>query len=167
MAKNLKTRILKLCKERLSIYDKQELYILLLRLPYDDITFVKLFLDNYYKVNELPREFYKMFIYNLHSNRYNELYHIVLNRNIYELIDFLKGDKNNINSTDISPNDYFSFSNKQVRNIFNMIKNIEVKDDSLELKKIILKNPHWLFQPTLPPYIHYLYYVQIQPHQEL
>ena len=50
MAKNLKTKILKLCKDRLSIYDKQELYILLLRLPYDDITFVKLFLDNYYKV---------------------------------------------------------------------------------------------------------------------
>ena len=63
MAKTLKTRILKLCNKRLSEIDRIDLYYLLLKLPYYDTTFVKLFLDNYYKVESLPSEFYKMFIF--------------------------------------------------------------------------------------------------------
>ena len=143
----MKKSILKLCDKKLNIFERERLSLWLLNLPYDDTTRIKSFLDAYYKVDSLPLEFYKLFMYNVNSNRYKELFNILLTKNIYSLINFLKGEEEKVDSINfITPNDYFNLPNKQIKNIFYLLKNMNLKNDDLQVKKNIAKNPHWLLK---------------------
>ena len=77
MKTDIKTTLLRLSKKRLGLLDAIKLYKVLLKLPANDITDVKLFLNNYYQIDNLPEEFYQLFLNFVHSNRYQELFDIL------------------------------------------------------------------------------------------
>ena len=76
--KNKEISFLKLSKKNLNIFDTLRLYKLLLESSHDDSSLVKLFLDNYYDLESLPEELYKTFLYCIHTDRYNELFIVLL-----------------------------------------------------------------------------------------
>ena len=56
---NNKIGFLKLNKKDLNLFNAIKLYRFLLKIPNNDITFVKSFLNSYYNINYFPDEFYK------------------------------------------------------------------------------------------------------------
>ena len=85
---NRKSQILLLLsKKKLNIIDGTISHKLLLKLSSDDDTEIKLFLDNYYNIESMPPEFYKMFLSYIHNNSFKELFDILLRKNIYDLND--------------------------------------------------------------------------------
>lgn len=89
-----------------------------------------------------------MFIYCVHSNRYHELFNILLRRNIYDLISFLKNDNEKIADIEdyIDPVNYFGLPNKQIRFIVDIIKSLDLKNDELFLKKSVANRAEWLLR---------------------
>lgn len=144
-----KTQVfLKLSKKKLNVFDVVLLYRLLLTIPYDDVTFVKLFLDNYYNISSMPLNFYQMFLYCVHSNQYKQLFDILLSKNIYTLIDFLKHDNISVLDTEdiLDPKDYFELPNKHIRNILELLINLEIRNNQIPFKKLMKDNPQWLLK---------------------
>ena len=117
MKSNAKEVILKISKKsKLSIIDIMRLYNIIIKLPAENYYLVKIFIDNYYHIDNFPEEFYKLFLYIIHSPRYKELFDIILNRNIYNLIDFLKNEDIKSSSFDfINPLDYMALPMKQIK----------------------------------------------------
>lgn len=148
MKTNLKATLLRLSKKKLNVFDIVKLYKILLELPYNDITFVKLFLNNYYSVAELSDDFYRLFLYCVHSNKYKELFDVLLTRNIYDLISLLKIDYINLKEMDdvISPIDYFNLPTKQIRFITKLIKSLDIQNDEIRVKKLLATNALWLLR---------------------
>lgn len=150
MKTNKTTTLLNLSKKKLNVFDTAKLYKILQGLESNDLALLKLFLDNYYSINSLPEDFYKMFLYCVHSNRYKELFGILLNKNIYSLIGYLKNDNEKIMAIEdlISPSTYFELSTKQIRDIVNLLKSIDLANEKLSLKKAIANKAGWLLRKT-------------------
>ena len=148
MKKNKKNILLDISKrKKLSFLDTVIIYRLLYN-TYDDTTFVRLFLDNYFGINGMPVEFYKLFLYCLHSNRYRILLDILAKKNIYELIDLLKDNNISYSDIDIDPIVYFNISKRYINSIVLGIKKLEVCNKELPLKKIIANNAEWNLRRT-------------------
>ncbi len=137
-------------KNKLNLFKALKLYKLLSNIPTNDFTSVKLFLDNYYKIDSFPDEFYKMFLHCIHSNKFKDIFKVLLNNNIYDLIAYLKYDNEKLNNIEelINPIDYFKLPTKQIRFIVEYIKKIDLKNDELDLKKSIVNKPEWLLRKT-------------------
>ncbi len=148
MAKDLNASIIKLSKKNLGIFHVLKLYNIFTSLARDDIAPVKLFLDNYYNCSNMPEDFYKMFLYCINSDMYKQLFVVLLTKDIYDLIRFLKSDNLWFEGIDIllEPKDYFNLSSKQINYIKNLIEKLNLKDDELEIKDMIKKDLHWLFK---------------------
>lgn len=148
MKTNKTTTLFNLSKKKLNIFDTARLYKILQEIPSNDISLVKSFLDNYYGIDSLPDDFYKMFLYCVRSNRYKELFNILLNRNIYNLIGFLKNDNEKIMDIEdlISSSKYFELPTKQISSIVELLKRIDLKNDELFLKKSIANKAAWLLR---------------------
>lgn len=144
-----KTQVfLRLSKKKLNVFDVVFLYRLLLTIPYDDITYVKLFLDNYYDIQSMPLNFYQMFLYYVHSNQYKELFDILFSKNIYALIDFLIHDNESVlNAADLlDPKDYFELPNKYIKNILELLINLDIRNNQIPIKKLLEGNHQWLLK---------------------
>lgn len=139
----MQSKLLKFSKKKLNIFKVCELYITLLKIPYNDTTFIKLFLNNYYNIDNFPEEFYRLFVYNVHSNRYKKLFDILQTRNIFDLISFLKQEETEDIEKIINPVDYFNLPSKQINFLISLIKSLNVENNELKLKKIIAKDPQW------------------------
>ena len=139
MKTNAKEVILRISKKsKLSIFDIMRLDNILINLPIDNYYLVKLFIDNYYCIESLSDDFYKLFLYTIHSPKYKELFDIVLDRNIYHLIDFLKNeDIKTANYDFISPKDYLSLPMKQIKFIIELLKSIDLVNDDLPIKSVV------------------------------
>lgn len=148
MKTNLKSTLLKLSKKKLNVFDAVKLYKILLELPYNDIAYIKLFINSYYSVAELSDDFYKLFIHGVHSNRYKELFNVLLTRNIYNLICFLKNDYECSEEIEdeISPTDYFNLPTKQIKFLIELLKSLDIQNDELKIKNIIATNTQWLLR---------------------
>ncbi len=150
MQTNEKEVLLNLSKKELNLFNTIKLYKLLLKLSNDDLPLVKLFLNSYYNIEFLPEDLYKTFLYLINTDKYKELFTILLKRNIYDLINFFKSEKEiikNVNNI-INPIDYFKLPTKQIKYIFHLLKNIDFKNDDLLLKKLLLNKPEWKIKPT-------------------
>ena len=127
-------------------YKLRRIYKLLLKTSSDDIETAKIFINGFYGDVELPDTFYMIFMYGVHGKDFEQIFNILLTRNIYDLICFLKNDEplKNIEEL-INPADYFDLSNKQIKNIVEHIKQLGINNE-IELKKKISKNTHWLLR---------------------
>ena len=94
-------------------YKLRRIYKLLLKTSSDDIETAKIFINGFYGDVELPDTFYMIFMYGVHGKDFEQIFNILLTRNIYDLICFLKNDEplKNIEEL-INPADYFDLSNK-------------------------------------------------------
>ena len=145
---NNKMGFFKLNKKDLNLFNAIKLYRFLLRIPNNDITFVKSFLNSYYNINYFPDEFYRMFMYWVQSNKFSELFKVLCNRNIYDLINYLKSNNEKINGIEniISPIEYFKLPNKQIKFIVELLKKLDLRNDELPLKKVIANKIEWLLR---------------------
>lgn len=150
MRNNKEQSLMKLSKKRLSVIDIVTLYRILLDFPSDNITLLKMFLDNYYGIESMPVDFYKMFLYCIHSNRFKVLFDILLKRNIYDLINFLNNNGEiSIELDDsINPSDYFNIPHKYIVLIVGFIKNLDLCNDEIPLKQYIANSMQWLLRRT-------------------
>ena len=145
---NNKIGFLKLNKKDLNLFNAIKLYRFLLKIPNNDIIFVKSFLNSYYNINYFPDEFYRMFMYWVQNNKFNELFKVLCNRNIYDLINYLKSNNEKINGLEniISPIEYFKLPNKQIKFIVELLKKLDLRNDELPLKKVIANKIEWLLR---------------------
>ncbi len=137
MRKDLKTSLSKLGKKRLNIFDIIKLYKAFNNLPIEDITYVKQFLNNYYNINNFPDDFYISFSNYAHSNSYEELFDILLNKNIYDLIAFLKGKNESLDDIQelVTPEEYFKIPNKQIKIIIELLTLLDDKNKLIPVKE--------------------------------
>ncbi len=94
-----------------STIDIVKMYGVLSNLKIDDLNYIKIFINNYYNLEEeLPEKFYIMFFNTIHGDKYKELLDIILQKDIYVLINFLKYGKNYKLKLDesITPLKYFN-----------------------------------------------------------
>jgi hypothetical protein len=150
MKGNNQNAILKICKSKLNFFNVAKLYIFLSKLSQDDITFIKQFIDNYYEIDYLPSEFYNLFLNCIHSNRYQQLFKILIRKDIYEMISFLKNSPEIINEIEkiICPKEYFNLPIKHINTITEHLKRMEIKNNELPLKQKIAKKIQWLLKKT-------------------
>lgn len=79
----------------LSVFDVVKLYGIFANLEINDLNYIKLFINNYYHLEEIfPDNFYKMFLKEVQGDKYKELLDIILQKDIFLLINFLKYGKN-------------------------------------------------------------------------
>ncbi|MBR4231154.1 MAG: hypothetical protein IKR74_03235 [Bacilli bacterium] len=149
MKLNKKASLIKLSKkQQLNIFDTARLFIMLTHLQNTDIDFVKIFLNNYYTSIDFPEDFYVLFMNYLHSYKYKELFNILLTKNIYDLIRFLKNIDVNAYEIEqlISPFDFYNLPNKHIKLIVDLLKSLDIKNDKLELKKMLASKAQWLLR---------------------
>ena len=148
---NKDDKIRKLSKKKLNVIDIIKLYNIFNKLLSNDISLVEIFIKNYYyKVEDMPKEFYISFLNCVHSNNYKELFTIIISNSIYDLISFLKYNKIDtvyIESI-LTPKEYFLMKDKHINYIVNMLKNIPLSDNNITLKKNIINNSRWLLKKT-------------------
>ena len=130
----------------LEVYKLRRIYKQLLKVPKDDIETSKIFIDGFYRTSNLPDNLYRIFIYEVQGEDYEKIFSILLTRNIYDLICFLKNEEplKNIEEL-INPTDYFSLSNKQIKYIVEQIKQLGINNE-IELKKKVSKKTQWILR---------------------
>ena len=150
MLSDKKQKLLKFSNKNLNIFDISSLYIRLPKLQDEDIGLVKQFLDSFYDVEKMPLDFYRMFLFCLHGNKFNELFSILLKRNIYEMINFLKNDYEIDNGLEdiINPYDYFELPHKQIELIINMLNILDTHNNDILLKEKLSKDLRWNLRQT-------------------
>ncbi len=137
---------LELIEKKLNILDKIKLKKFLNNISNKDIDSIKTFLNEYYHIKNLSYNFYNMFIYHV-CNNYNKLFNILKTKNIYDLIDYLKNNEKIKNIENIlNYEDYFELPNNKIKIIYNLLKNINLKQDELTIKKLIINEPNWLLR---------------------
>ena len=139
---------LKLSHKKSNVFDVTALYKIFSKLSLDDISLIKLFLDNYYGIKDMPDDFYKMFLYAFKNSKYKGIFTILLKNNIYELVNYLKYDGNMSIELDskINPADYFKLSHKQIKTVIEYVKKLEVCNDDIFLKNVNLDNAQWILR---------------------
>ena len=145
MKRNAKQIILELSrKKNLNSFDALTLYMLLFYHPYEDITFIKFFIDNYYDISPMPEEFYRMISYHIHSGNHRKLFNVLYHKNIYYLISFLKDDEKPCDTIEhIAPILYFETPMNKIKPILELVKKLDIKNDSIKIKQDLVSNPFW------------------------
>ena len=144
MKTNPTETIIKLSKKRLNVFDVVKLYNIFSNLSYQDIDIVELFFNNYYGNYNFPEDFYKAFLYYIKSDKYKTLLDILLTKNIYSLISFIKGDNylDDI-SDELTPREYYMLSIKSVNGIVSLIEKLDIENNETTLKKSLSNNFEW------------------------
>ena len=149
MKRNKKEVILELSRKNgLNIIDRSILYMIFTIPSYGDINFIKLFINNYYGVEELPTEFYKLFSYTLNSPQCNELLGIVSKKEKYGLSGLENYLRNAMKYKDNmiehrNPQYYYGVPYSKVEELVDLINGLKYKDDSLPIKEQIKDNINW------------------------
>ncbi len=145
MSKDLNASLSKLSKKRLNVFDIVKLYRLFKKLSNQDIAYIKDFLNDYYGINNFPDEFYILFINSINSNSYKKLFQVLLNRNIYVLIAFLKGENEILDNIQelVTPEEYFKISNKQIKIIIDHLILIDNEKHLIPVKESNKDNIQW------------------------
>ena len=141
---DLKTSLSKLGKKRVNVFDIIKLYKLFRNISIEDIESAKQFLNNYYGINDFPDEFYVLFNNCAHSDNYKDLFYVLLDRNIYDLITLLKGDADSLDDIQelVSPIEYYKIPNKQIRIIIELLSLLDLNKDT-PVKEAIKDNIQW------------------------
>ena len=147
MKTNAKQRLYNLSKKKLNGFNTFELYLILSKVPYEDITLLKYFLDHYYGTS-MPRDFYRLFMHSFRSDEEKELLDTLKTKNIYDLINFLKKSDISLSDESIQASDYFEVPERQIRFISGLIRELEQSNKELPLKKSIEEKPEWKLRRT-------------------
>ncbi|MBE6154813.1 MAG: hypothetical protein E7163_04505 [Firmicutes bacterium] len=116
--------------------------------------YVKVFINTFYDIKEsMPKEFYELFLARIKSDDYLSLFNILLKRNIFTLISYLKFNQELIEDLEeeITPQEYYTIPKRYINNIVTMLKKLKIpnKEDSLSLEIkdeaiwLLKRNPHF------------------------
>ena len=142
MKTNAKQRLYNLSKKKLNSFHTFELYLILSRVPYEDITLLKYFLDHYYGTS-MPRDFYRLFMHTLHSSEYDELLNTLKSKDIYDLINFLKKSEVSLSDDSIQASDYFEVPERQIKYISGLLKKLDFSNPELPIQKSVKDKLEW------------------------
>lgn len=134
---------------KFKILDTLKLLSILIKIKKkNDIEYIKIFIKEYYSINNnFPDSFYELILNKLNNNT-QEIFNIVKTRNIYKLISYLIHNSEDINGLDniMTPNQYYIVSKKSINKIINYLKKLEIKSVNNELDKKMNKEAIWILK---------------------
>ena len=106
--------------------------------------YLKIFINEYYKIEKMPNSFYENLLKKIKSREYYLLLKIVSHQNIFLLIKYLKKTEDDIFeiSLMLTPLEYYQINDKQIDKVVIYIKNLPNQIDNY-LKKSIQDNSLW------------------------
>lgn len=134
---------------KLKILDTLKLLSILIKIKKkNDIEYLKIFIKEYYSIDDnFPDSFYEL-ISNRLNNNTQELFNIIKLRNIYKLISYLIHNNKDINGLDnvITPFQYYMVPKKSINKIINYLKKLEIKSIDNDFDKKLNEEAIWLLK---------------------
>ena len=99
----------------------------------NNIEYITVFINEYYNINtDMPTEFYKLILDRINKEDIFKIFNIVIKRNIYLLISYLKYDNEDILELDkvITAKQYYSIPKKNINKLIKLIK-IIINNDKI------------------------------------
>ena len=153
--KKAEDRVEKIALLRLNMINYLRLFKIFIGLGYEErIKYLKKFIKIYYSLEkDLPNEFYNMILEQIYSDKYLSLFYILVKRNIYVLISYLKYDNENIFMLEdgITPLQYFSILKRYINSIVDKLLILEKRNNDSVLNNGIKDEDLWLLR-RIPHY---------------
>ena len=113
-----------------------------------ELKHIKVFINEYYSVEEMPEDFYILFSNKIHSKDYLSLFNNVIKGDIYSLVSYLKYNHEDVVGIEevITPSQYYIIPQRYINRIVENLKKLEIMDNSLS--EAIKEEAAWLLRKT-------------------
>lgn len=134
---------------KFNILDTLKLLSILIKIKKkNDIEYLKIFIKEYYAIDDnFPDSFYELILNKLNNNT-QEIFNIIKIRNIYKLISYLIHNNEDINGLDnvITSFQYYIVPKKSINKIINYLEKLEFKNIDNDFDKKLNEESIWLLK---------------------
>lgn len=94
---------------------------------------IKEFVKSFYKINNMPTDFYEMLLNSLNSRK---ILKVIMTGNIYKLISTLKNNDEVTEAIEqyLSPKDYFTIPRKRINKLIKLLQDLPIERNTLDIK---------------------------------
>ena len=111
-----------------------------------DLKHIRVFINGYYSVEEMPEDFYILFSNKIHSKDYLSLFNKVIKGDIYSLVSYLKYNQEDVIGLEeaITPFQYYIIPQRYINRIVENLKKVEAVDNNLS--EVVKEEAAWLLR---------------------
>ena len=149
-SKMLNNKIKKIASKKLNLLNILRLFNIFMKIGKEEcLKYVKVFIKEYYCLKEeMPEDFYDLILNRLFSDSYLLLFDILVERNIYSLISYLKYECEDISllEDEITPLQYYIIPRKYINKLVEKLKELDNRDEDNYLDTLLKDEPLWLLK---------------------
>ena len=161
--KKIEDRIKKIASKSLNLINVLKLFNILIKLDKEEcLKYIKLYVLEYYHLTlDMPDDFYELIYNKIHSDDYITFFDILMKRDIYLLISYLKYNSEDISllEEDITPLQYYNIPKRYINHIVEILMELEIKNNDGRLNDLIKDETIWLLKRI--PHFTYQEYMNI------
>lgn len=127
----------------------------------ENIEYLKVFIEIYFTLEkELPQDFYELLLKKITKNNYLDIFNILIERNIYSLISYLKYNQENTYYLKeiITPCEYYQVPKKLINKIIELLKQLNLKNNNPGLVNLVKDKTPWALKRN-PTYQEFEYII--------